>query len=76
MYTQCPMYGEPFWRQRIDLESRREVIKVWLSSSDIPSQLVEVLQEMRWQQQSASYKCSGVGILRTMEIHRPLPEAG
>lgn len=46
MSTQRPLSGEPSWRQRMELESRKEVIKEWLSSSDIPSQLVEVLQEM------------------------------
>ncbi len=46
MFTQRPMSGEPSWRQTMELESRKEVIKEWLSSPDTPSQLVEVLQEM------------------------------
>lgn len=46
MFVQRPMYGEPSWRQMTELESRKEVIKEWLSSPDIPSEIVEVLQEM------------------------------
>jgi len=46
MFTQHPMSGEPAWRQIMELESRKEVIEEWLSSPDIPSQLVEILQEM------------------------------
>ncbi len=36
----------PPWRLMMELESRKEVIEGWLSSSDIPPQLVEVLKEM------------------------------
>jgi len=46
MFNQCEFPGEPVWRQVIELQSRKEVIEGWLSSSVIPSQLVEVLQEM------------------------------
>ena len=46
MFTQPEMSGEPYWRQMVELESRKEVIEGWLSSPDTPSQLVEVLQEM------------------------------
>jgi hypothetical protein len=46
MFTQHGMSGEPYWRQMMELESRKEVIEGWLSSPDTPSQLVEVLQEM------------------------------
>ena len=46
MFTQPAMSGEPFWRQMMELESRKEVIEGWLSSPNTPSQLVEVLQEM------------------------------
>ena len=46
MFTQPVMSGEPSWRQMTELESRKEVIEEWLSSSVIPSHLVEVLEEM------------------------------
>ena len=46
MFTQPGMSGEPFWRQMMELESRKEVIQGWLSSPDTPSHLVDVLQEM------------------------------
>jgi hypothetical protein len=46
MFPQRLMSGEASWRQIMELESRKEVIKEWLSSPDIPSHLVEVLQEM------------------------------
>jgi hypothetical protein len=46
MFTLPTVSGEPPWRQIMELESRKEVIECWLSRSDIPSQLVEVLQEM------------------------------
>lgn len=46
MFTQRLMSGEASWRQAMELESRRKVIKEWLSSPDIPCQLAEVLQEM------------------------------
>jgi len=46
MFTQPGMSGEPFWRQMMELESRKEVIDGWLSSPDTPFQLIEVLQEM------------------------------
>ena len=45
-FNQCEFLGEPVWRQVIELQSRKEVIEGWLSSSVIPTQLVEVLQEM------------------------------
>jgi hypothetical protein len=46
MFAQHPMSGDPSWRQVMELESRKEVIKEWLSSPDIPSQNAEVLREM------------------------------
>jgi hypothetical protein len=46
MFKQPAISGEPHWRQMMELESRKEVIEAWLSSSDIPAQLVEVLKEM------------------------------
>ncbi len=46
MFPQRLMSGESSWRQITELESRKEVIKEWLSSSEIPSHLVGVLQEM------------------------------
>ena len=46
MFAQRAMSGEPSWRQMTELESRKEVIKEWLSSPDIPLEIVEVLQEM------------------------------
>jgi hypothetical protein len=46
MFPQRPMSGEATWRQVMEFESRKEVIKEWLSSPDIPSHLVETLQEM------------------------------
>ena len=46
MFNQCEIPGEPVWRQVIELQSRKEVIEGWLSSSVVPTQLVEVLQEM------------------------------
>ena len=46
MLTQPGMFGEACWRQMMELELRKEVIERWLSSSDTPRQLVEVLQEM------------------------------
>jgi hypothetical protein len=46
MFPQRPMSREASWRQVMELESRKEVLKEWLSSSDIPSHLVEVLQEL------------------------------
>ncbi len=46
MITQRAISGEPSWRQVMELEARKEVIERWLSESIIPSQLVEVLQEM------------------------------
>jgi len=30
----------------MELESRKEVIKEWISSAGIPSEIIEVLQEM------------------------------
>jgi hypothetical protein len=38
--------GEPVWRQMAEVQSRKEAIEGWLSSSVVPAQLVEVLQEM------------------------------
>ena len=46
MFMQCEIPGEPVWRQMIELQSRKEVIEGWLSSSVVPAQLVEVLHEM------------------------------
>ena len=46
MFTQRAMSGEPARRQTMGLQSRKEVIERWLSSTVLPSQLVEVLQEM------------------------------
>ena len=46
MFKQPAISCEPPWRQMMELESRKEVIEGWLSSSDIPAQLVEVLKEM------------------------------
>ena len=46
MFTQPGVSGEPRWRQMMELESRKEVIRGWLSSPDTPFQLVDVLQEM------------------------------
>ena len=46
MYHSASDVRRTSWRQMMELESRKEVIKGWLSSPDIPSQLVEVLQEM------------------------------
>jgi hypothetical protein len=46
MFNQCPMSGEAYWQQMLELESRKEVIERWLSSAIIPSQLVEVMEEM------------------------------
>jgi len=46
MFSQPGMSGEPCWRQRMELQSRKEVLEGWLSSPSTPSQLVEVLQEM------------------------------
>ena len=46
MITQRAISGEPSWCQVMELEARKEVIARWLSESVIPSQLVEVLQEM------------------------------
>ncbi len=46
MFTEPPMSGESSWRQLMELESRKEVIQEWLSSPDIPAQLVGVLHEM------------------------------
>jgi hypothetical protein len=46
MITQPAISGEPSWRQVMELEARKEVIERWLSESVVPSQLVEVLQEM------------------------------
>jgi hypothetical protein len=46
MITQRAISGESSWRQVMELEARKEVIERWLSESVIPSQLVEVLQEM------------------------------
>ena len=46
MFKQPAISGEPRWRQMMELESRKEVIEGWLSSSEIPAQLVEVLKEM------------------------------
>jgi hypothetical protein len=46
MFTQPRMPGEPYWRQMMELESRKEAIEGWLSSPDTPSHLVEALQEM------------------------------
>jgi hypothetical protein len=46
MFKQPATSGEPPWRQMMELESRKEVIEGWLSSSDIPAQLLEVLKEM------------------------------
>ena len=46
MFAQPARSGEPSWRQMMELESRMEVIRAWLSSSDIPSEILEVLQEM------------------------------
>ncbi len=46
MFKQPAISGEPTWRQMLELESRKEVIEGWLSCSDVPNQLVEVLKEM------------------------------
>ena len=46
MFKQPAISGEPPWRQMLELESRKEVIEGWLSCSDVPNQLVEVLKEM------------------------------
>ena len=46
MFTHFARPGEPSWRQMMELESRKEVIKEWLSSAGIPSEIIEVLQEM------------------------------
>jgi hypothetical protein len=46
MFELPKLSGEPPWRQMMELESRKEVIEGWLSSSNIPAQLVEVLKEM------------------------------
>jgi hypothetical protein len=46
MFKQHAISGEPLWRQMMELESRKEAIEGWLSSSDISAQLVEVLKEM------------------------------
>ena len=46
MFTQPAMPGEPTWRQVSELQSRKEVIECWLSNPIIPSQLIEVLQEL------------------------------
>lgn len=46
MFNRCEIPGEPVWRQMTELQSRKEVIEGWLSSSVVPAQLVEVLQEM------------------------------
>ena len=46
MFIHPPIPGEPSWRQMMELESRKEVIKEWLSRPDIPLEIVEALQEM------------------------------
>jgi hypothetical protein len=46
MFNRCEIPGEPVWRQMTELQSRKEVIEGWLSSSVVPAQLVEVPQEM------------------------------
>ena len=46
MTNQRAISGEASWRQVMELELRKEVIERWMSESVIPSQLVEVLQEM------------------------------
>jgi hypothetical protein len=46
MVTQPGMSYEPYWRQIMELESRKEVIEGWLSSPDTLSELIECLQEM------------------------------
>ena len=46
MFTHFARSGEPSWRQMMELESRKEVIKEWISSAGIPSEIIEVLQEM------------------------------
>jgi len=46
MFNRCEIPGEPVWRRMTELQSRKEVIEGWLSSSVVPAQLVEVLQEM------------------------------
>ena len=46
MFNRCEIPGEPVWRQMTELQSRKGVIEGWLSSSVVPAQLVEVLQEM------------------------------
>jgi hypothetical protein len=46
MFKQPTTSGEPPWQQMMELESRKEVIEGWLSSANIPAQLVEVLKEM------------------------------
>jgi hypothetical protein len=46
MYKEHAISGESSWQQMMELELRKEVIEGWLSCSDVPSQLVEVLKEM------------------------------
>jgi len=46
MFTHFARPGESSWRQMMELESRKEVIKEWLLSPGIPSEIIEVLQEM------------------------------
>jgi len=46
MFKLPAISSEPPWRQMMELESRKEVIEGWLSSSAIPAQLIEVLKEM------------------------------
>ena len=46
MFTQRAMPDDPSWRQVMELQSRKEVIERWLSSTTVPCQLVEALQEM------------------------------
>ena len=46
MFPKPGMSGEPYWRQMMELESRKEVIEGWVSSPGTPSHLVDVLQEM------------------------------
>ena len=46
MFIQAAGSGETAWRQTMELQSRKEVIERWLSCSVVPTQLIEVLQEM------------------------------
>lgn len=46
MFPQRAMPGDPAWQRVMELQSRKEVIERWLSSTAVPCQLVEALQEM------------------------------